>query len=346
MQPINAPSVRNYNNIGTRNNGFQYKLMPLSFNLQQKGNSHISLYTDIRHEFNIGDIVQGLCLYDQKEHIGYITQIIYDEKTNNPISVYIIDYKTKFNLPLNYSTLEKVYKSNIYESFNFDKTINKINKSFKYIKGLFNDIYDIDNENNSSVEIADYITTQNIGDIIYKHNRPFAICCGLADDFSDNTPRYLLLNNKGYDIWSEQLKIVPKLKPVYSDNTIIKIKTDIINVDDNGYKNTQIIKNNTNIDYYPAFRYCANVNINAYLPAINELEYLVYYINDIINILNKDKRKYKNIIKYLEDIKTYKRVSSSSYTSTHTYYIMDFKTKEVTEKLKDSFAFIIPFVKI
>ena len=131
MQPINAPSVRNYNNTGTRNNGFQYKLMPLSFNLQQKGNSKVYASTDERNKFNIGDIVTGLCLYDSKQHIGYITQIIYDEKTNKPLSVYIMDYETKFNLPLNYSTLEKEYKSNIYESFNFDKAI-------KYCKKLKN----------------------------------------------------------------------------------------------------------------------------------------------------------------------------------------------------------------
>lgn len=34
MQPVSQPSVRNYNNVGTRNNGFQYRIMPLAFNLQ------------------------------------------------------------------------------------------------------------------------------------------------------------------------------------------------------------------------------------------------------------------------------------------------------------------------
>jgi hypothetical protein len=58
MQPINAPSVRNYNNVGTRNNGFQYRLMPLSFNLQQKGNT-VNHNVSNRVIYNIGDYITG-----------------------------------------------------------------------------------------------------------------------------------------------------------------------------------------------------------------------------------------------------------------------------------------------
>ena len=125
MQPINAPSVRNYNNVGTRNNGFQYRIVPLSFNLQQKGNDIHNLHTDKRNLYNIGDIVQGICIYDKKEHIGQILNIIYDEKTNKPIVVYIMDSETKFNLPLYYNSLFMSNKENLYESFNFDKSIKK-----------------------------------------------------------------------------------------------------------------------------------------------------------------------------------------------------------------------------
>ena len=348
MQPINAPSVRNYNNTGTRNNGFQYKLMPLSFNLQQKGNSKSYISTDERNKFNIGDIVTGICLYDSKEHTGYITQIIYDEKTNKPLSVYIMDYETKFNLPLNYSTLEIEYKYNLYESFNFDKAIKyckKLKRPLKYIKGLFDDLYDIDQETNQEIDLADEIYKQNIGDVLYKNKKPYAICCGLKEDFNDNNYRYLLLNNMGYDIWTDMLRNLPKLKTVYSDSTIIKSKNDIIKVDKDGYENTQIIKNNYNINNFPLFRYCYNLGDNVYLPAIDELEYLCLYLDDIIKSLSSNKKNIK-IIKSLEQIKDLKRISTSSHTSAYTYYIMNFQTKQVSEILKEHNSYIIPFIRI
>ena len=104
MQPINAPSVRNYNNIGTRNNGFEYRIMPLSFNLQQRGNSKIKY--EKRVKFNVSDRVTGICYYDKKEHSGQILNIVYNEETNKPITAYILDNENKFVLPLKYSTLE------------------------------------------------------------------------------------------------------------------------------------------------------------------------------------------------------------------------------------------------
>lgn len=111
MLPINAPSVRNYNNVGTRNNGFEYRLMPLSFNLQQKGNTKSNLNIKSRVKFNVSDYVSGICYYDKKEHSGEILNIIYDEKTNKPISVYILDDENKFVLPLKYSTLKKYFNN-------------------------------------------------------------------------------------------------------------------------------------------------------------------------------------------------------------------------------------------
>lgn len=126
MQPIYQPSVRNYNNVGTRNNGFQYRILPLSFNLQQKGNDIKNMHIQKRDLYNIGDIVDGICLYDNKTHKGTILNIIYDEKTNNPISVYIMDKKTKQILPLKYNSLYISNKYELYnEKLNFDKTIQK-----------------------------------------------------------------------------------------------------------------------------------------------------------------------------------------------------------------------------
>ena len=79
-----------------------------------------------RDLYNIGDIVDGICLYDNKIHKGTILNIIYDEKTNNPISVYIMDKKTKQVLPLKYNSLYISNKYELYnEKLNFDKTIQK-----------------------------------------------------------------------------------------------------------------------------------------------------------------------------------------------------------------------------
>lgn len=122
MNPINQPSSRNYNiNGSTRNNGFLYKIMPLSFNLQQRGNDFkVKKYNKCK--FNIGDNVRGLCLEDKKEHSGRITNILYSTNTEVPYLVYIIDNKTRQKLSLNFSSLE-YNNSKIDESYGFDVSI-------------------------------------------------------------------------------------------------------------------------------------------------------------------------------------------------------------------------------
>jgi len=46
---------------------------------------------------------------------------------------------------------------------------------------------------------------------------------------------------------------------------------DFQHIDENGYENTQIIKNNYNISEFPAFEKCIKLGDNIYLPAIDEL---------------------------------------------------------------------------
>lgn len=123
MQPISLPSRRNYNNVGTYNNGFEYKLMPLSFNLQQKGND--SLHPDLngRFSYNHGDLVAGTCVYDKKEHYGTIINILYNEKTNKPVIAYILDADSSLVLPLKYNTLCPAK----YEKIDFDRDIDILN---------------------------------------------------------------------------------------------------------------------------------------------------------------------------------------------------------------------------
>ena len=122
MQPISQPSVRNYNNVGTRNNGFQYRIMPLSFNLQQKGNSSNSCVVT-RCIFNIGDNISGVCIYDKKKPTGRIVNIVFDEQ-NDPLSLYIMDHKTRMILPIIADTA-KIISKKLSENFNFDKSISK-----------------------------------------------------------------------------------------------------------------------------------------------------------------------------------------------------------------------------
>lgn len=113
MIPINTPARRNYNNVGTHNNGFEYKIMPLSFNLQQKGNDNLENNLNDRFSYNFGDLVQGVCVYDKAEHKGTIINILYNEKTNKPKIAYILDAYSSQVLPLIYNTLYKAYYENL-----------------------------------------------------------------------------------------------------------------------------------------------------------------------------------------------------------------------------------------
>lgn len=117
MIPINTPARRNYNNVGTYNNGFEYRIMPLSFNLQQKGNDNLNNKLNDRFTFNHGDLVQGTCIYDKREHMGTIINILYDEKTNKPRVAYILDTDSSQVLPLIYSSLQ----NGQYNDFTFDE---------------------------------------------------------------------------------------------------------------------------------------------------------------------------------------------------------------------------------
>lgn len=318
MQPIYQPSVRNYNNVGTRNNGFQYRLVPLSFNLQQKGNDIKNMHIKNRDQYNIGDIVEGKCLYDNKIHFGNILQIIYDEKTNNPITVYILDKDTKQTLPLKYNTLYKVYKSELYnEKYNFDKTIQKyLNESF-----FDDDIFDQKDDINQDItNIGDQYYDYQIGDIYYEHNIPFAVCCGNRSQFKDKMPRFCLLEpNEDSVNWDrhesyntlELIKEIPKVPRIKRNN--IKIE-EFPNVDENGFENTQIIKNKYNAAFFPAFCYCLDLGDDIYLPAIDELKCLYFNRNYIADYLEYDITRNLNVNNlYLW--------SSTQYTNNFSLYL-------------------------
>ena len=142
------------------------------------------------------------------------------------------------------------------------------------IENLFDDLYDIDQESNLTLDIADKVYFYNIGDIYYRNKEPYAICCGLAEEFLDNRYRFCLFEEKDPEQWSIDKKYIARLgkfneKVPYG--YYINSKQDIKYIDDKGYENTQIIKNKYNINKFPAFKFCCDFGDDVYLPAINEI---------------------------------------------------------------------------
>ena len=161
------------------------------------------------------------------------------------------------------------------------------------VEGLFKDLYDIEDQRNIDTEISDNYITYRVGDIFYQNKKPYAICCGNNEDFKDNKQRFALLTYEFRNQWCTCMTSISKLtihnyptpKPITSNKFI----------DENGYENTQIMKRNYNLKYFPAFDNCVSHGDNVYLPAINELIRL--FLNK--NLLNNIIKKYKGIL--LED---------------------------------------------
>ena len=162
------------------------------------------------------------------------------------------------------------------------------------VENLFDD--DIFNDDiNLDSEISDeYINNYKVGDIYYKDKKPYAICCGNKFDFNNKSSRFLLLKpfiNFEFPkiMWSNDKKIVSKLSKNRCKRYWVYKKSDIQYIDENGYENTQIIKNNYNLSYFPAFKYCLSFGDNVYLPAIDELQILFINRQKLNNI---DKKNY------------------------------------------------------
>ena len=157
------------------------------------------------------------------------------------------------------------------------------------VENLFNDIYDIDQENNIAVEIADKISEYKVGDIYYKRKKPYAICCGESKDFSNNNPRFISLNFENY------LQLFNKPITFYINNNFKKndidgciIKNNKVNhIDENGYENTQVIKNKIQIDNLrrSGFYSMLKKSDDLYLPAIDELQIMCFNIDILNNII-------------------------------------------------------------
>ena len=148
------------------------------------------------------------------------------------------------------------------------------------IENLFDDEFnDIYNDIDIDTEITDEYMGYSVGDIYYKRKKPYAVCCGDKSDFKNNKPRFCLLNfnNERKSRWCKNNNYLDDFKENLVSHFQIKTKSDRKYIDENGYDNTQIIKNNYNILDFPAFNNCIKLGDDVYLPAIDELQ--VLYLN-------------------------------------------------------------------
>ena len=161
------------------------------------------------------------------------------------------------------------------------------------VEGFFDDeIFDVKTDIKTDIEDLGKYYDYRIGDFYYNDNskKPYAICCGESKYFKDNKPRFCLYEETNKLKWRNSNKVVKLLKKydkLLDKFTIRDLRpfsiNDVEHIDENGYENTQIIKNNYDINDFPAFKYCIELGDNIYFPAIDELQHL--YIN--LNYINK-----------------------------------------------------------
>ena len=160
-----------------------------------------------------------------------------------------------------------------------------MNKNIRLlVESFFDDeIFDIGNDIKTSIEDLGRYYDYNIGDIYYLNDKPYAVCCGESKYFKDNTPRFCLLNVSREELqWRIHNTEVKELQCFKYSSFILKSIKQFQHIDEDGYKNTQIIKNNYDLNEFPAFEYCINLGENVYLPAIDELQ-IMYLNKDILN---------------------------------------------------------------
>lgn len=86
--------------------GFSYNILPLKFNLQQKGNSKPNDKGVFKHY--VGDYVKGTCEYDDKEHKGIIRHLYYSPENGKVKLVYVQDMNTQQIVPLQADTVKSI----------------------------------------------------------------------------------------------------------------------------------------------------------------------------------------------------------------------------------------------
>ena len=186
-----------------------------------------------------------------------------------------------------------------------------MNKNIRLlVEGFFDDeIFNTNNDIKTDIEDLGKYYDYKVGEIFYQNKKPYAVCCGEPKYFKDNKHRFCLLN-----VSDKQLKwrvnngennLVKELGRCEINYFYLTSFNDFKYINEDGYQNTQIIKNNYDITEFPVFEYCINKGNNVYLPAIDELQ-MMY--------LNKDKLgKYSLMSDYYW--------SSTQQSANNAYYI-------------------------
>ena len=212
------------------------------------------------------------------------------------------------------------------------------------VESFFDDeIFNTDNDIKSDIEDLGKYYDYQVGDIYYKYNNPYAICCGNKSDFTDNNSRFLLcFEDKKYK-WSENKikfhtnNICPK-NIKFKD---IKDKKTFQNLDEKGYKNTIFVNmiNRLCLSDFPAFEYCIELGNNVYLPALTELEIMGFNSN----LLNTKLKKINAIpLRFGSNY-----LSSNSYTDDLTFgFSMKKENILISVIYKKYPNHVRPFVKI
>ena len=194
------------------------------------------------------------------------------------------------------------------------------------VENLFDDLYDIDQETNSEIDLADQIYTPVIGSIYYEKKKPYAICCGLDTDFQDKEFRYFLIKKETNKSW--------KRGGYENIHELCESKAF-----EQGYENTQIIKNNYDLNKFAAFKYCCSLGDNVYLPAINEFQIMYSYIDKL-----NDELQYIPRAIYIDTDNIY--WTSTSNRSIWSALGFDTKTNKIIGSMKTNSFKVRPFIKV
>jgi len=128
-----------------------------------------------------------------------------------------------------------------------------MNKQIKLlIENITDDLFKDDNNIFNNNDVYDLIGKQlfeyNIGDIYYKDTKSYAICCGKSSDFKDNEPRFVYNKKSRYQEFTTDLQynvacdlFINRYNKVIKEYEPFNVlsKSDIENIDENGYENTK-----------------------------------------------------------------------------------------------------------
>lgn len=203
---------------GYNTSGFSYSILPLQFNLGQKGNDMQPSIENKSFKFFVGEMVKGFSPYDNKKHQGIIKYLYYTvEDQETPKLVYVHDMDINNIIPLTPDSLKHItapfpnsnvgnnylgsgashvgydlenYTQPIKESktIDFNKLISWNDNEIKFDQSTIDSsalyqkvLYDFD-----KCEIGDLLYEDNAYGVNTKAGKEVARCCIQAGDIDDH----------------------------------------------------------------------------------------------------------------------------------------------------------------